>query len=48
MQDKYVGDIGDFGKYALLKSLAKRDVPLGIVWCLTNDAGGHFRLEGCV
>jgi len=39
MQDKYVGDIGDFGKYALLQSLAKRDVPLGIVWYLTNDAG---------
>ena len=39
MQDKYVGDIGDFGKYALLQSLAQRDVPLGIVWYLTNDAG---------
>ena len=39
MQDKYVGDIGDFGKYALLKFLAKRDVPLGIVWYLTNAPG---------
>src|SRR5438128_8762913 len=41
MQDKYVGDIGDFGKYALLRSLAKHDVPLGIVWYLTNDAGSE-------
>lgn len=39
MQDKYVGDIGDFGKYALLKFLAKRDIPLGIVWYLTNTPG---------
>ncbi|MBI4164588.1 MAG: hypothetical protein HY508_02510 [Acidobacteria bacterium] len=36
MQDKYVGDIGDFGKYALLNFLAKRDVVLGVVWYLTS------------
>ena len=29
MQDKYVGDIGDFGKYALLKFLTKGDIVLG-------------------
>ena len=41
MQDKYVGDIGDFGKYALLRFLARQDVPLGIVWYLTNAPGGE-------
>jgi hypothetical protein len=40
MQDKYVGDIGDFGKYALLKSLAQGDVVLGIVWYRTAAKGG--------
>ena len=39
MQDKYVGDIGDFGKYALLKSLARSDLKLGIVWYLTSTKG---------
>jgi hypothetical protein len=36
MEDKYVGDIGDFGKYALLRALAHDDVVLGIVWYLTE------------
>src|SRR5881397_2079383 len=36
MQDKYVGDIGDFGKYALLRFLANGDVVLGIVWYRTT------------
>lgn len=40
MQDQYVGDIGDFGKYALLKFLGTRDVLLGIVWYLTSAKGG--------
>ncbi len=34
MQDKYVGDIGDFGKYALLKALAKDSLRLAVVWYL--------------
>lgn len=46
MEDKYVGDIGDFGKYALLRVLAGHDVALGIVWYLTkfqnNNQDGHF------
>lgn len=33
MQDKYVADIGDFGKYALLKYLRReRASRLGVVW----------------
>ena len=39
MQDRYTGDIGDFGKYGLLRSLTSPetgDPPrLGIVWYLT-------------
>lgn len=40
MRHEYVGDIGDFGKYALLKALAGDDLPLGIVWYL-NEAREH-------
>ena len=44
MQDRYVGDIGDFGKYGLLRYLCgvtgpKVDNPLrlGVVWYFNND-----------
>ena len=44
MQDRYVGDIGDFGKYALLQALflpgdagGGRTLSLGIVWYLVPD-----------
>ena len=45
MQDEYVGDIGDYGKYALLRWLAiggaarqRPGLRLGIVWYRTNHA----------
>ena len=34
MQNRYVGDVGDFGKYGLLRCLAQ-DLRLGVVWYLT-------------
>jgi hypothetical protein len=37
MQDRYAGDIGDFGKFALLRALAF-DLKVGIIWYLTCDA----------
>jgi hypothetical protein len=36
MQNRYVGDIGDYLKYALLRALSK-DLKLGIGWYLTPD-----------
>ena len=47
MQDQYVGDIGDFGKYGLLRHLtgmrgdaAPEDaLRLGVVWYLFPDGG---------
>ncbi|MFQ3596908.1 MAG: hypothetical protein SNJ55_09265 [Chloroherpetonaceae bacterium] len=36
MQNKYVGDIGDFGKYLLLKTICQ-GFRLGVNWCLTRD-----------
>jgi len=36
MQDRYVGDIGDYLKYALLRAVSK-NLKLGIGWFLTPD-----------
>ena len=42
MQDRYAGDVGDFGKYGLLRSLAGEEPPLrlGVVWYLTDKLTG--------
>lgn len=32
MQDRYAGDIGDFGKYGLLRALCRDDLRLGVLW----------------
>ena len=44
MQDRYTGDLGDFGKYGLLRVLTGAtqeggSIPLGVVWYLTPDRG---------
>ena len=37
MQDRYVGDVGDFGKYGLLRALCERvGLKLGVIWYYTN------------
>lgn len=50
MQDRYVGDVGDFAKYALLRQLAGhptgKPIQIGVVWCLFqneshNNDGRH-------
>lgn len=55
MQNRYVGDLGDFGKYGLLRALCLaregdpgRALRLGVVWYLVpdeahNDDGKHIR-----
>lgn len=51
MQNRYVGDVGDFGKYALLRRLSgmlnEIKIRVGIVWCLYpnenhNSDGGYI------
>ena len=32
MQDRYAGDIGDFGKYGLLRALCGEALRLGVLW----------------
>ena len=36
VQNRYVGDVGDFGKYGLLKAFAGDDLRLGVVWYLNK------------
>ena len=37
MKNQYVGDIGDYGKYGLLRFLAERGIQIGVNWYLTKD-----------
>ena len=39
MKNQYVGDIGDYGKYSLLKAFADSGVRVGVNWYLTEDDG---------
>lgn len=40
MQDRYVADVGDFGKYGLLRALSKSPrLKLGVIWYLVPDDG---------
>jgi len=46
MQNRYFGDIGDFGKYGMLRSVNKTGLRLGVNWYLFpdeshNDDGKH-------
>jgi hypothetical protein len=37
MQNRYVADVGDFGKYGLLRWIARANLRLGVNWYLTPD-----------
>lgn len=37
MQNRYTGDIGDFGKLGLLRQLSKTGLSIGVNWYLTPD-----------
>ena len=48
MQDRYTGDIGDFGKLGLLRVLQSQGLTIGVNWYLTpdedhNDDGKHTK-----
>ena len=38
MKDQYAADIGDYGKYALLRAFARENVCVGINWYYTVNA----------
>ena len=37
MQNRYTGDIGDFGKLGLLRQLSQTGLSIGVNWYLTPD-----------
>ena len=39
MKDQYIGDIGDYGKYGLLRFLAAQGTSIGVNWYLTPADG---------
>lgn len=41
MKNQYVGDIGDYGKYSLLRAFAEAGVKIGVNWYLTDDDGSN-------
>lgn len=58
MRDAYIGDVGDFGKYGLLRALAgvhprgRPELALGVVWYEAPDNGIRYlsqpeRFRGC-
>jgi len=46
MQDRYVGDIGDFGKYGLLDFISSETkLKLGVNWCLTSPTQNEMKSD---
>lgn len=41
MKNQYVGDVGDFGKYALLRAFVEAGIRVGVNWYLTEDDGSN-------
>ena len=39
MKNQYIGDIGDYGKYGLLRFMANRGIKIGVNWYLTENDG---------
>ena len=46
MQDRYAGDIGDFGKFALLNELSKQGLSIGINWYKTKPHKSERNEDG--
>ena len=47
MKNQYFGDIGDYGKYGLLRCLAEQGLSIAVNWYLTpNDASNDGSIRG--
>ncbi len=45
MKNQYIGDIGDYGKYGLLRHLSGKGIRIGVNWYLTKDDPPGFTAE---
>lgn len=41
MKNQYFGDIGDYGKYGMLRYLAENNIKIAVNWYLTEDDGSN-------
>lgn len=41
MKNQYIGDVGDYGKYGLLRFLSSQGLKIGVNWYLTPDDGSN-------
>jgi hypothetical protein len=41
MKNQYFGDVGDYGKYGLLRFMANHDIKIAVNWYLTADDGSN-------
>jgi hypothetical protein len=41
MKNQYFGDVGDYGKYGLLRFLAGNNIKIAVNWYLTPDDGSN-------
>ena len=46
MQDRYAGDIGDYGKFALLRAMEAQDLKLGVNWYLAKTLPSEIHDDG--
>lgn len=46
MQDCYAGDIGDYGKFALLRELCKQGLSIGVNWYKTDAIASGKQIDG--
>ncbi len=46
MQDRYAGDVGDYGKFALLRAMEAQGIRLGINWYRTETAAYEIHDDG--
>ncbi|NLZ80375.1 MAG: hypothetical protein GX913_01000 [Clostridiales bacterium] len=46
MQDRYTGDVGDFGKLGMLRKIADSGLRIGVNWYLTYKVEEHVNDDG--
>ena len=46
MQDRYAGDIGDFGKFGLLREIQKQGLSVGVNWYHTKPLDAEIKSDG--
>lgn len=46
MQDRYAGDVGDFGKLGMLRQIAATGLKIGINWYFTSKLEEHGNADG--